>query len=95
MQIGELAKRAGVSVQTIRFYERQGLLPEPQRKDSGYRIYGEGDLRRLRFVINFLILEQAVWNLGGSCPREYQDWNLRDKLSPERRKVRTSLLPPP
>lgn len=50
MQIGELAKRAGVSVQTLRFYERRGLLPEPQRKDSGYRIYGEQDLRRLRFI---------------------------------------------
>ncbi len=50
MQIGELANRAGVSVQTIRFYERRGLLPEPPRKDSGYRIYGEEDLRRLCFV---------------------------------------------
>jgi DNA-binding transcriptional MerR regulator len=50
MQIGELAKSAGVTVQTIRFYERKGLLPSPPRKESGYRIYDEADLRRLQFV---------------------------------------------
>lgn len=50
MQIGELAKRAGVTVQTVRFYERLGLLPEPQRKDSGYRVYSGPDLKRLLFV---------------------------------------------
>lgn len=50
MQIGELAKRAGVNIQTVRFYERRGLLPNPQRKESGYRMYGEEDLRRMRFI---------------------------------------------
>jgi len=50
MQIGELAKRSGVTVQAVRFYERLKLLPEPQRKDSGYRVYSETDLKRLRFV---------------------------------------------
>jgi MerR family copper efflux transcriptional regulator len=50
VQIGELAKRAGVTVQTVRFYERLGLLPEPQRKDSGYRVYSGPDLKRLLFV---------------------------------------------
>lgn len=50
MQIGEAAKRCGVGVETIRFYEREGLLPEPKRKNSGYRIYGEGELHRLRFI---------------------------------------------
>src|SRR5256886_5913188 len=50
MQIGELAKRAHVTVQTVRFYERLKLLPDPQRKDSGYRIYSEPDLKRLLFV---------------------------------------------
>ncbi len=50
MQIGELAKRSAVTVQTVRFYERLRLLPEPQRKDSGYRIYSEPDLKRLLFV---------------------------------------------
>jgi MerR family transcriptional regulator, copper efflux regulator len=50
MQIGEMAKKAGVSVQTVRFYERRGLLPEPGRKESGYRVYGDGDLKRLLFI---------------------------------------------
>ena len=50
MQIGKLAKTAGVSVQTVRFYERQGLLPDPGRTDSGYRVYTEAHLRQLRFI---------------------------------------------
>lgn len=50
MQIGDLAEKGSVTVQTVRFYERQGLLPNPPRKDSGYRVYGEADLRRLLFI---------------------------------------------
>jgi MerR family transcriptional regulator, copper efflux regulator len=50
MQIGTVAKKAGVSVQAVRFYERQGLLPSPPRKESGYRLYGEADLKRLLFI---------------------------------------------
>jgi len=50
MQIGELAKETGVTVQTVRFYERRGLMPPPPRRESGYRDYGEGDLRRLKFI---------------------------------------------
>lgn len=50
MKIGELAAVAGVSVQTVRFYERRGLLPAPERTPSGYRAYGPGDAQRVRFV---------------------------------------------
>jgi len=50
MVIGELARRAGVSPRTLRFYEALGLLPSPPRSEGGYRLYGENDLRRLRFV---------------------------------------------
>jgi DNA-binding transcriptional MerR regulator len=50
MRIGQLAKAAGVSVQTIRFYERRGLLRSPQRTASGYRIYFAKDLESLRFI---------------------------------------------
>jgi len=50
MKIGELAERSGVSVQTVRFYERNGLLPEPVRTRSGYREYGPHDVHRLRFI---------------------------------------------
>ena len=50
MQIGELAKETRVTVQTVRFYERRGLMPQPPRRESGYRNYGESDLRRLQFI---------------------------------------------
>ena len=50
MQIGELARRAGVPIDTVRYYERQGILPVPMRQASGYRRYGDGDLARLQFV---------------------------------------------
>lgn len=50
MTIGRLAKRAGVGVETIRFYERQGLIPAPPRSDSGYRRYPADTADRLRFI---------------------------------------------
>jgi len=50
MLIGELADAAGLPSQTIRFYERRGLLPEPERGANGYRIYDESTLTRLHFV---------------------------------------------
>lgn len=51
MKIGELADRAGVNIQTVRYYERRDLIPEPDRTDAGYREYGEADLNRLRFIL--------------------------------------------
>lgn len=50
MTIGKLARSAGVGVETVRFYEREGLLEEPPRGESGYRQYSPGSLTRLRFV---------------------------------------------
>jgi DNA-binding transcriptional MerR regulator len=50
MKIGELAQRADVGIDTVRYYERQGLLPAPHRLASGYRSYDHGDIARLRFV---------------------------------------------
>ena len=50
LMTGELAKRAGVNVETLRFYERKGLLPAPTRRASGYREYPPGDVRRIRFI---------------------------------------------
>jgi DNA-binding transcriptional MerR regulator len=50
MTIGELASAAGVHVETIRYYEREGILPEPPRTASGYRQYGEPDRWRLAFI---------------------------------------------
>ena len=50
MKIGELAKRTGCPVETIRYYEREGLLPEPERRLSGYRDYTPDAITRLRFI---------------------------------------------
>ena len=50
MQIGQLAQRAGVAIDTVRYYERNGILPQPERQASGYRHYGEDDVARLSFV---------------------------------------------
>ena len=50
MRIGELAKRAGVTPDTIRYYEREGLLGAPARTSGGYRDYGETALDDLRFI---------------------------------------------
>jgi len=50
MQIGELARAVGVNIQTIRFYEREKLLPPPPRTASGYRDYSQRDLDRVLFI---------------------------------------------
>lgn len=50
MQIGDLSRASGVNVETIRYYERIGVLPEPGRQLNGRRTYAEGDARRLGFI---------------------------------------------
>lgn len=50
MKIGQVAEQAGVSVDTIRFYERRGVLPRPARRASGYRMYTEETFERIRLV---------------------------------------------
>lgn len=50
MTIGAAARRAGVGIDTIRYYEREGLLPAPQRRLSGYREYGAATVARLCFI---------------------------------------------
>ncbi|MEC7764131.1 MAG: helix-turn-helix domain-containing protein [Pseudomonadota bacterium] len=50
LAIGTLAKRTGTKVQTIRYYEQIGLLPEPGRTEGGQRRYGDADLDRLAFI---------------------------------------------
>lgn len=52
MQIGGVAKQGGISVQTVRYYERYGLLRQAERKPSGYRVYSEKDVHRLRFILH-------------------------------------------
>ncbi|MBK6277709.1 MAG: MerR family transcriptional regulator [Gammaproteobacteria bacterium] len=48
--IGQLARRAGVAIDTVRYYERNQLLDPAGRLESGYRRYGDSELRRLRFI---------------------------------------------
>lgn len=50
MQIGTVAKKVGVSVDAVRFYERNGLLPRPPRTEGGFRRYAECDIETLAFV---------------------------------------------
>jgi MerR family mercuric resistance operon transcriptional regulator len=51
LAIGQLAEAAGVSVETVRYYERRGLLDPPSRTPSGYRSYRPADLDRLRLLL--------------------------------------------
>ena len=48
--IGELSKRTGVKIETIRYYEKSGIMPEPPRTAGGFRMYREAHLNRLRFI---------------------------------------------
>ena len=57
MKIGQVAQQADVSVDTVRFYERRGVLPTPQRRPSGYRTYTASTVERIR-------LARALQNLG-------------------------------
>lgn len=50
MKIGDLADRTDVSIQTVRYYERRGLIPEPPRTDGGFRTYPERTISRIRFI---------------------------------------------
>lgn len=50
LTIGKLAKQAGLGIETVRFYERQGLIEPPPRTDSNYRIYPEEEVNRLKFI---------------------------------------------
>jgi len=50
LTIGEVAKRSGIGLETVRFYERKGLIEEPPRTDSGYRQYPAAVVARLRFI---------------------------------------------
>jgi MerR family transcriptional regulator, copper efflux regulator len=89
VRIGELAGKAGVNVQSIRFYERQRILRQPLRTSSGYRVYSKSDLDDICFVkqcqqLGFTLKEiQPLLNLhraaarmtaaGGRRPAEFRD----------------------
>lgn len=94
--IGPLAERAGVSRDTIRYYERTGVLPEPERTRSGYRLYGEDDVERLAFVAQAQTLGLALDEIRevlemvdeGREPCVHVRERLRERLGEVREKIR-------
>lgn len=73
LSIGKLAQAAGVNIETIRYYQRRGLLDEPPKPLSGYRCYLPEQIRRLRFIkraqaLGFTLDEvRALLTLDASC----------------------------
>ncbi|MFJ4143285.1 Cd(II)/Pb(II)-responsive transcriptional regulator [Pseudomonas sp. NPDC089734] len=60
MKIGELAKLTDSQVETIRYYEREGLLPAPARSDGNYRLYTQAHVERLSFIRNCRSLDMTL-----------------------------------
>ncbi len=60
IKIGELAKRTGTTVETIRYYEKERLLPEPSRSESNYRLYREDHIERLQFILHCRTLDMTL-----------------------------------
>jgi DNA-binding transcriptional MerR regulator len=88
MKIGEIAGAAGVTVDTVRFYERVGVLPAPARTESGYRDYEPGTVERIRltrelqaigFTLNDAVDALAAHDAGGATC-ESEQWRLQAVL---------------
>ncbi|WP_146053956.1 MerR family transcriptional regulator, partial [Pseudomonas syringae] len=60
MKIGELAKLTDTQVETVRYYEREGLLPAPARSDGNYRLYTQAHVERLSFIRNCRSLDMTL-----------------------------------
>jgi Cd(II)/Pb(II)-responsive transcriptional regulator len=76
MQIKDLARATGVDVETIRYYEKQGLLPAPARRDNGYRDYEAAHLERLAFIRHCRALDMPLAEVARllafvDAPREH------------------------
>lgn len=64
MRIGELAQTTGVDVETIRYYEKVGLLPTPNRQSNGYRDYGKHHGQHLAFIRHCRALDMPLAEIG-------------------------------
>lgn len=81
MRIGELAKRTSCSVDTIRYYEREGLLPEAQRSEGNFRLYGEADVERLQFIRHCRSLDMNLAEVGTLLrTQDHPDDNCEDVI---------------
>jgi MerR family transcriptional regulator, copper efflux regulator len=65
LTIGQVAKLSGVGVETIRFYERVGVLPKPHRKASGYRLFDPDTVRRIQFIRKVQSVGFSLKDAGG------------------------------
>lgn len=100
MRIGDLSTVSGVPAQTIRFYERRGLMAATERNDNGYRRYGEAAVARLRFIRSAqksgLTLHEVASIISireqGSAPCEHASLLLHSKLTDVRRRQQELLL---
>jgi DNA-binding transcriptional MerR regulator len=98
MQIGELARTLGVSADTLRFYERAGILPRPPRGENGYREYGQVEADRIRLVLDLrrldLSLEDAArlagWCQSGHCSETTAE--LPQAIATKRAEIRQRLV---
>jgi MerR family copper efflux transcriptional regulator len=81
MRIGQAAERAGVNIQTLRYYERRGLLPRHARRASGYRDIADDAVRVVRFI-------KRAQNLGFSLDEIEELLKLRKERARERRRIR-------
>ena len=82
MRIGAAAEQAGVNVQTLRYYERRGLLPRPPRRTSGYREFPDDAVRVVRFV-------KRAQDLGFTLDEIEELLRLRNDKRRDRARVRT------
>ena len=81
LSIGQVAKMSGIGVETIRFYERKGLIDEPPRKTSGYRQYDETAVTKLAFI-------QQAKTLGFSLKEIGELLSLREKPGSTSREIK-------
>lgn len=81
MWIGEAAEQAGVNVQTLRYYERRGLLPQSPRRKSGYREFRDDSIRLVRFI-------KRAQELGFSLDEVEELLRLRRQSPRNRRRIR-------
>jgi DNA-binding transcriptional MerR regulator len=97
MRIGELSAKAGVNVQTIRFYEREKLLRKPVRTESGYRMFEETDLERVRFIKDsqqlgfslkeikeLLEIHESAKSFAGGRETKTKEWEKAFRIARER-----------
>lgn len=97
LKIGEAARRGGVNLQTIRYYEREGLLPQAPRLASGYRTFGDETVRRVRFIkraqeLGFTLTEiRELLSLRVDAKRDRAEVRAlaREKIREMEEKIRT------